>query len=287
MRGVEWLTVGSIVLGAVGTYMMLPHRHGQAKPRNMHVAGFGLAVLSVLLLVGLWTPPGTFLSSLFFYAFAISAILAGILMVTSRDPIYSALWFAAVVLSTSGLFLLEGAQFLAAGTVIVYAGAIIVTFLFVIMLAQSHGQALYDRTSRTPARATMACFLLLWAVLYSLVTIQRTSSALDANGAVIMARDPLVPLGELATTVRITGMTDVSDVIDQAVRPETSRIRAAVGIETPPGVPAPHVAGLGATLYTDHLITLEIVGVILFVALVGAAAIATPRPPIRPPHSGR
>lgn len=287
MTGAEWLSVGSIVLGAVGSYLMLPHRHGHAKPRNMHVAGFGLAVLGVLLLVGLWTPPGPFLTSLFFYAFAISAILAGVLMVTSRDPIFNALWFAAVVLSTAGLFLLEGAQFLAAGTIIVYAGAIIVTFLFVIMLAQSHGQALYDRTARAPARATMTCFLLLWAVLYALVTIQRTESAIDADGVVQMAREPLIANTELAATARLSGMSGVSEVIDQAVRPATSRMRVPSGINVPEGVPAPHVAGIGATIYTDHLITLEVVGVILFVALVGAAAIATPRPPVRPTGLGR
>ena len=82
---------------------------------------------------------------------------------TSRNPIYSALWFASVVLSTAGLFLLAGAQFLAAGTVIVYAGAIIVTFLFVIMLAQMEGKADYDRAARAPAAATFTCFLLFWA----------------------------------------------------------------------------------------------------------------------------
>ncbi len=69
-----------------------------------------------------------------------------------------------MVLSTSGLFLLAGAQFLAAGTVIVYAGAIIVTFLFVIMLAQMEGRAAYDRAARAPFRATLTCFLLFWAL---------------------------------------------------------------------------------------------------------------------------
>ena len=87
---------------------------------------------------------------------------------TSRNPIYSALWFASVVLSTAGLFLLAGAQFLAAGTVIVYAGAIIVTFLFVIMLAQMEGKALYDRAARAPGSATFTCFLLFWSLLYTL-----------------------------------------------------------------------------------------------------------------------
>ncbi len=72
--------------------------------------------------------------------------------VTSRNPVYSALWFASVVLSTSGLFLLADAPFLAAGTIIVYAGAIIVTFLFVIMLAQMEGKAHYDRAARARRR---------------------------------------------------------------------------------------------------------------------------------------
>ena len=85
---------------------------------------------------------------MFFYVFSLAAIVGGLLTVTSRNPVYSALWFASVVLSTSGLFLLAGAPFLAAGTIIVYAGAIIVTFLFVIMLAQMEGKATYDRAAR-------------------------------------------------------------------------------------------------------------------------------------------
>src|SRR5437762_1516446 len=150
MRGDILFASLVIVLGAVGTWLLLPHRHGLAKPQNAHAAGYALAGLGVLLMAFCWTPPGWSLSSIFFYLFALAAIAAGILMITSRNPIHSALWFAAVVLATSGLFLLAGAQFLAAGTIIVYAGAIIVTFLFVIMLAQAEGQAPYDRTARAP-----------------------------------------------------------------------------------------------------------------------------------------
>ena len=136
--------------GRSGTYLLLPHRHGAAKPRTVHVAGAVLAGLGLLLFATFWTPPGPFLTSLFFYAFSLAAVAGGLLTITTRNPIYSALWFASVVLSTSGLFLLAGAQFLAAGTVIVYAGAIIVTFLFVIMLAQMEGRATYDRAARSP-----------------------------------------------------------------------------------------------------------------------------------------
>ena len=44
----------------------------------------------------------------------------------------------------------------------------------------------------------------------------------------------------------------------------------------------PHVAGLGESLYTDHLVTVELAGALLFVALIGAVAIADPKRPIRP-----
>ena len=43
-----------------------------------------------------------------------------------------------------------------------------------------------------------------------------------------------------------------------------------------------HVESLGASLYTEHLVTVELAGALLFVALIGALAIAAPRPPIRP-----
>ena len=157
-----------VLLGAGGSYLLLPHAHGSTRPRIVHTVGAILAGLALLGFMTFWTPPGPFISGLFFYLFSIAAVVGALLTVTSRNPIYSALWFASVVLSTAGLFLLAGAQFLAAGTVIVYAGAIIVTFLFVIMLAQMEGKAVYDRAARSPATSTLTCFLLLWSLMYLL-----------------------------------------------------------------------------------------------------------------------
>ena len=71
-----------------------------------------------------------------FYVFAAVAVLCAGLMITDRNPLYAALWFALTTLAVCGLFLINSAPFLAAATIIVYAGAIVVTFLFVIMLAQ-------------------------------------------------------------------------------------------------------------------------------------------------------
>jgi NADH-quinone oxidoreductase subunit J len=66
------------------------------------------------------------------------------------------------------------------------------------------------------------------------------------------------------------------------VLPRTARMVRESNAAALNGFPPPHVAGLGATLFTDHLISVEVAGAILFVALVGAVCIATPKPPIRP-----
>jgi NADH-quinone oxidoreductase subunit J len=226
-----------------------------------------------------WVPPAPFMMGAFFYLFAIAAMASGVLMITSKNPVHSALWFAAVVLATTGLFVLLGASFLAAGTIIVYAGAIIVTFLFVIMLAQSGGEAAYDRSSRMPARASLSTFLLLWSLLYCLLMVQTPDRAGGVSPEMRARR--LIPAVELPRLLANGPKRDAATlVVDRAISAETARFRDVVATEA--GVPAPHVAGIGATLFTDHLIAVEVAGAILFVALVGAAAIATPKPPVRP-----
>src|SRR5205807_7295633 len=100
-----------------------------------------------------------------FYALSAIAVLASGLLVTQRNPVRAALSFALVVLSTCGLFLLQAAPFLMAATIIIYAGAIVVTFLFVIMLAQQIGTSDADQRSREPFLSCVAGFVLLAAVL--------------------------------------------------------------------------------------------------------------------------
>ncbi|MFP6604257.1 MAG: NADH-quinone oxidoreductase subunit J, partial [Pirellulaceae bacterium] len=72
-------------------------------------------------------------------------------------------------LGTAGLFFFQGAQFLAIATIIVYAGAIVVTFLFVIMLAQPEGRASYDRVSW--ARSSKTASVVTAALLVALLTV--------------------------------------------------------------------------------------------------------------------
>lgn len=74
------------------------------------------------------------LTSIFFWVFAVVGIASGLAFVLNRKVIYSALLLTLNFFSIAGLYLTLEAEFIAIVQVIVYAGAIMVTFLFVIML---------------------------------------------------------------------------------------------------------------------------------------------------------
>lgn len=69
-----------------------------------------------------------------FYLFAITAVIAALGVVISRNPVHSVLWLILTFLSASGLFVLLGAEFVAMLLIIVYVGAVAVLFLFVVMM---------------------------------------------------------------------------------------------------------------------------------------------------------
>jgi NADH-quinone oxidoreductase subunit J len=74
------------------------------------------------------------METLLFWLLAVIALIAAAMVITQRNPVHSALFLIITLLSLAGLFLLLSAHFLAVIQVIVYAGAIMVLFLFVIML---------------------------------------------------------------------------------------------------------------------------------------------------------
>ena len=84
-----------------------------------------------------------------FIVFALIAIVAAVGVIVSRRPIYSALFLLLNFASLAALYILLQAQFLAAVQVIVYGGAIVVLFLFVVMLLG--GGELHDIRAPTGA----------------------------------------------------------------------------------------------------------------------------------------
>jgi len=83
-----------------------------------------------------------------FYLFAASALVAGLMVVTARNPVHSVLWLILAFLSSAGLFVLMGAEFVAMLLIIVYVGAVAVLFLFVVMMLDVDFAALKGEMAR-------------------------------------------------------------------------------------------------------------------------------------------
>ena len=104
----------------------------------------------------------------FFIIFAVIAVISAVNVIIQTHPISSALSLIGVMVSLAALYLLLGADFLAMAQIIVYAGAIMVLFVFVIMLLNTGGET-GIATHRTIQIAGMPALLAFLAALcYSL-----------------------------------------------------------------------------------------------------------------------
>ncbi len=158
----------ALLLAACGFVFLLP------QPRGRSVAGGIAALIAAAAVFGAWLqesfgkPLPDMIGTVLFYFFASGALGSGCVLVVQRNPARGAIAFAFVILSTCGLFLLLAAPFLMAATVIIYAGAIVVTFLFVLML--SHQDVVSDENdrSREPLLGSLAGFAFVGLVLFTL-----------------------------------------------------------------------------------------------------------------------
>ncbi len=127
-----------------------------------------------------------------FYLFAISALVGGLLTVISRNPVHSVLWLILAFLSSAGLFVMLGAEFVAMLLIIVYVGAVAVLFLFVVMMLDVDFAEL---------KAEMTKYLPL-ALLIGVVLVMQLMIALGAwgfsDGAQLRAQAPIVDVENTA-----------------------------------------------------------------------------------------
>ena len=107
------------------------------------------------------------MEQVFFFYFALVIAASSVLVVALRNPIYSALSLLIMFFHVAGLYVTLHAEFLAAVQVIVYAGAILVLYLFVVMLLNLKQDERYHR--QWPAAAAMGSVLVLEAVVITLV----------------------------------------------------------------------------------------------------------------------
>lgn len=219
------------VIGGIAVYLAMPgdRRVGRVVPVVLGAVAIG-AMVAVL-------AKGLGHSQVMFYVLAILSVIGAARVVTHRKPVYSAVYFLLLVLSVAGIALLTGAEYLAAALLIIYAGAILVTYVFVIMLAQQSRPPAYDTQAREPLFAVLAGFILI-ASLAGVMVTSRTISVIGgtpAGGAVA---------GEPA--------------------------RAAVKSWS-------NTLALGTELMTSYAVAFEAAGVLLLVGIIGGIALATRR----------
>ncbi len=97
-----------------------------------------------------------------FYAFAAILIFAALRVVTTRNPVHAALWLVLSFFSAAGVWLLLQAEFLAIALVLVYVGAVMVLFLFVVMMLDVNFEKMRERfRSYIPVAATVGILVLV------------------------------------------------------------------------------------------------------------------------------
>ena len=121
---------------------------------------------------------------LFFFLSAL-AIGSAIMVLVSKNPVYSVLWLVAVFFAISGHYILLNAQFLAIVNLIVYAGAIMVLFLFVIMLMNlnAHSEPQKNLWMKLAGVISGGCFLMVLVSLVRQANELTNKKALTVTGA--------------------------------------------------------------------------------------------------------
>ena len=134
-----------------------------------------------------------------FYAFAIVTVAAGLMVTISRNPVHSVLWLILAFLSSAGLFVLLGAEFVAMLLIIVYVGAVAVLFLFVVMMLDIDFAELKGEMART-----MPLALLIGVVILMELSLG-VGAWVQADGAMGL-RDAVAPAADQVENTRALGL---------------------------------------------------------------------------------
>ena len=186
--------------------------------------------------------------ALAFYLFSAIAVAGAICLITFRNPVTSAMSMVVSFIGLAALFVGLNAYFVGVIQILVYAGAIMVLFLFIIMLLDLKSE---DRRKTRPA-ILAASFLIPILFLFQLVgVLQDTEDK---------------PHQELALNEAAEKMV-AADIIS-----EDTMIHKSLANEDDPDLPDVHL--IGHTLYTRYNFPLQVVGVLLLVATIGVVALS-------------
>lgn len=289
------------ILGAIALLMMMPKRRFNLKPLGglLGAATVGGLWLFLARRFDFWAelpapaPPGfggddqtgiETAAFAFHYIFGFIAIAASVAVITNRRPVYAALWFVMVVLASAGMFITLAAEFIAFAMVIIYGGAILVTYMFVIMLASEQQQSAdirsapeYERIAREPFAAVAAGFLLLAVLLNIAFDPLPEQARAPADTDAVLIATTLPQRSE--SRAGDTPLTPAHAATLDANRADPESL-AGIAPEK-----LSNVERVGLDLFKSHPLGLELAGIILLVALIGAVVIARTQVPDEDEHN--
>jgi len=164
----------------------------------------------------------------FFYFLSFLAILAAVMVVVSRNPVHSVLYLIVTFFCIAGHYVLMNAQFLAVVHIIVYAGAIMVLFLYVIMLLNLNRESEPHKSTLLKITATVCGGLLMIVIIGSLkgtevLATQQVSAtgeiSLVKNLGKVMFSDFLIPF-EVTSVLLLAAMVGAV-MLGKSESPET------------------------------------------------------------------
>lgn len=230
------------------------------------------------------------------YGFCAVAVILAIAFALIKHPVHAALSFACVVLAAAGVYLLQDAAFVAASTVVVYAGATIIIFMFVLMFAQQTNLLDYDTHKQNPIAAGIVAIALAATVItVALKEFPKLEEQLAAkNGVTVVAKtdsaatesaasessEPAKPAeGEAKPETEAKAADEKAEPLALKSSAATEEKAEETSAETEnAAVDRFTVAKLGAAFYTRYLLAIEIAGTLLLVATIGAVVIAQREP---------
>ncbi len=138
--------------------------------------------------------------ALVFYLFAAITVAAGVMVVSSRNPVHSVLFLILAFFNSAGLFVIMGAEFLAMILVVVYVGAVAVLFLFVVMMLDINFVRMREGFLQYLPLGVMICIILL-------VELALVGGAWIISPAADLAiTQPMAPAAEVHNTRALGGI---------------------------------------------------------------------------------
>ena len=135
-----------------------------------------------------------------FYFFGVVSIASALAFVTRKSPVTAALWLVNTMFSLSAIYILLDAQFIGIMQILVYAGAIMVVFLFVVMLLNlGHPSEIADARGKLPVFAAIVIGL---GLLAEIMTISRTRIEAHFEVPAGYAADQMKQFGAVGSVAR-------------------------------------------------------------------------------------